>query len=66
MVIGVGLYQGMEFILQHGMGDVVHKFGTAAMRGACAAAVLRRVRVWRLVLGRDHERNWDALSALVR
>lgn len=66
MVIGVGLYQGMEFVLQHGMGDVVQKFGTAAMRGACAAAVLRRVRVWRLVLGRDHERNWDALSALVR
>jgi hypothetical protein len=66
MVVGVGLYQGMEFVLQRGMRDVVRKSGVAATRATCAASALRQVRVWRLVLGRDHEQNWAALSALLR
>ena len=61
-VVGVGVYQGMEFVLQRGMRDAIGKTGTAAMRARCCAAGLRRARVWRLTLGRDHERNWDALE----
>jgi len=66
MVVGVGLYQGMEFVLQRGMRDVVRKSGVAATRATCAASALRQVRVWRLVLGRDHEQNWAALDTLLR
>lgn len=66
MVVGVGLYQGMEFVLQRGMRDVVAKLGVAAMRSVCAAAALRRVRVWGLVLGRDHDRNWEVLERRLR
>jgi len=65
-VVGVGVYQGMEFVLQHGMRDVAGKAGVAASRGACCAAGLARARVWRITLGRDHEANWEALSALLR
>jgi hypothetical protein len=65
-VIGVGVYQGMEFMLQRGMRDVAGKAGTAAMRARCCGAGLRRAQVWRLTLGRDHERNWDALRPLLR
>lgn len=65
MVVGVGLYQGMEFVLQRGMRDVAGKVGVAAMRTAWATAALRRARVWQLVLGRDHEHNWDALRPLL-
>ncbi len=65
-VVGVGVYQGMEFVLQRGMRDAIGKTGTAAMRARCCAAGLRRARVWRLTLGRDDERNWDALSPLFR
>lgn len=65
-VVGVGVYQGMEFILQRGMRDVIGKLGVVAVRSACCAAALTRARVWRLTLGRDHERNWDALAPLLR
>ena len=65
-VVGVGVYQGMEFVLQRGMRDVAGKAGIAARRAACCAAGLTRARVWSLTLGRDHHANWDALSALLR
>lgn len=64
-VVGVGLYQGMEFVLQRGTRDVAAKAGTAGGRALCASACLRRARVWRLTLGRDHERNWQALRRLL-
>ena len=64
-VVGVGIYQGMEFVLQRGMRDVAGKAGTAATRARCCGAGLRRARVWRLTLGRDHDSNWAALSQLL-
>ena len=64
-VVGVGVYQGMEFILQHGMRDVVGKTGAMATRMACCGAGLARARVWSLTMGRDHERNWEALAPLL-
>lgn len=64
-VVGVGIYQGMEFVLQRGMRDTLAMGGVAATRARCCAAALRRARVWRLTLGRDHERNWQALRPLL-
>ena len=37
-VIGVGVYQGMEFVLQQGFRDVAGKAGTAATRARCCRA----------------------------
>lgn len=64
-VIGVGVYQGMEFVLRHGMRDTAGKAGTALSRAACCAAGLRGARVWSLAVGRDEERNWAALRTLL-
>jgi hypothetical protein len=64
-VVGVGIYQGMEFVLQHGMRDVVGKLGIVGTRVACCSGVLARAKVWQLTLGRDHTRNWDALTPLL-
>ena len=64
-VVGVGVYQGMEFVLQHGMRDTLGKAGVAASRAACCAAGLRRARVWSFTLGRDEEGNWEALRGLL-
>jgi hypothetical protein len=64
-VIGVGIYQGMEFVLQRGLRDVTGKLGIAATRSMCAAAALARARVWRFRIGRDHDRNWAALRPLL-
>lgn len=64
-VVGIGVYQGMEFVLQRGMRDVAGKAGEAAMRARCCVAAARRARVWRLTLGRDHASNWAALGELL-
>jgi hypothetical protein len=65
-IVGVGIYQGMEFVLQHGMRDVLGKLGVAATRASCCSGVLARAKVWRLTVGRDHARNWEALAPLLR
>lgn len=64
-VVGVGLYQGMEFVLQRGMRDVANQARPVAIRASRCAAMLRRASVWRLTLGRDRARNWDALRPLL-
>ena len=64
-VVGVGVYQGMEFVLQRGMRDVLGKAGEAFTRARCCAAAARGARVWRLTLGRDHASNWEALTRLL-
>lgn len=64
-VVGVGVYQGMEFVLQKGWGDVLGKSGTAARRARVTGSVLRRATVWQLSLGRDRESNWEALLPLL-
>jgi hypothetical protein len=65
-VVGVGLYQGMEFVLQRGPRDVLGQARPGAVRAVCCAALLRRVCAWRLTLGRDRERNWQTLRPLLQ
>jgi hypothetical protein len=65
-VVGVGLYQGMEFVLQRGAADVLRQAGPAFTRARCCAAGLARASVWRLDVGRDHDRNWAALEPLLQ
>lgn len=64
-VVGVGLYQGMEFVLQRGMRDVAGKSRPAATRALCCAAAARGARAWSLRLGRDADANWSALAPLL-
>jgi hypothetical protein len=64
-IVGVGLYQGMEFVLQRGLADLAGKLGTVAGRTACCAAALAHANVWRLTFGRDHDANWNALAPLL-
>lgn len=64
-VVGVGIYQGMEWLLQHGMRDVFRQAPPALTRSRCCLAGLRRAKVWRLTVGRDHERNWSTLRRLL-
>jgi hypothetical protein len=64
-VVGVGIYQGMEFVLRRGMRDVLRHADTALTRALSCAGVLGRAKVWRLQTGRDRERNWAALQPLL-
>jgi hypothetical protein len=64
-VVGVGIYQGMEFVLQRGMRDSIGQAGTGAKRTAACLAALARARVWRLECGRDGDAAWRAVRGLV-
>lgn len=64
-VVGVGLYQGMEFVLQRGLRDVAGSLGPASVRVRCSAAAVARAQAWSMRLGRDHEENWRTLSGLL-
>jgi hypothetical protein len=65
-VVGVGLYQGMEFVLQRGARDVAGMAGIATTRALHCLSGLARAKTWRLTIGRDHDRNWEALKPLLR
>jgi hypothetical protein len=64
-IVGVGIYQGMEWVLQHGMRDAVWQLRAATTRSACCTAGLAHAKVWQLQLGRDRDRNWAALRGLL-
>ena len=65
-VVGVGVYQGMEFLLQRGLRDATGLVPVWATRARCSGAALARAQVWRLTTGRDHDRNFAALEPLLR
>ena len=64
-VLGVGLYQGLGYAHQQGPRELAKKAATGIERSRACAYALSRARVWRLTLGRDHGRNWDALRTLL-
>jgi hypothetical protein len=64
-VVGVGLYQGMEFVLQRGMRDTLALAPAGFARARSCAAGLARAQVWELTLGRDRDANWAALAPLL-
>jgi hypothetical protein len=65
VVVGVGLYQGMEFVFRRGLADIGSQIRPALVRAARCGAGLRRASVWHLVLSRDRDRNWSELRRLI-
>lgn len=64
-VVGVGLYQGLEFVFQRGAREIAGMLSPAVTRAGCSAAVLTRAQTWELHLGRNQDANWAALSPLL-
>ena len=61
MVVGLGIYQGMEFLLERGTYEVLGKGGVVASRLYNALRLLSRARAYRFVLGRNVDRNCQTL-----
>ena len=66
MIVGVGLYQGIEFLLSSSVLDLAAKGNLGFGRLRAALALLARVRVYEVELGRDVEGNAETLSAFLR
>ncbi len=66
MIVGLGLYQGLEFLLRRSALDLLAHTKLIAGRTRAATALLRRSRVYEIELGRDLDLNATTLSAFLR
>ncbi len=57
MIVGLGVYQGLEFLLERGLWESLGKVGVATSRLWNSLILLSRARPYRFVLGRNHEKN---------
>lgn len=60
-VVGVGLYQGVEFLLQNGLSGLLKMSHVVFSRLKNAHAVLSRAKTYSLVLGSDRQKNVKTL-----
>ncbi len=65
MIVGVGLYQGIEFLLRSSLLDLAGSTSLAVGRTRAALAMLSRVKVFTLELGRDPQLNASVLSSFL-
>lgn len=64
-VIGVGLYQGLEFIMQESPRESVRHAGQVLSRVRNNVGLIRRARVFTFVIGRDRALNFGALRGFL-
>jgi hypothetical protein len=57
LIVGVGIYQGLEFMLRSSAVDLVKSLPAVLSRAIGAASLLARARVYTLQLGRDPALN---------
>ena len=66
MVVGMGLYQGMEFLFSNRVRDLLKTVPLASSRLGNAVALARQSRGYRLFLGYDREKNASRLIDFVK
>ena len=57
MIVGLGVYQGLEFLLERGIWELVSKLGVVISRTYNSLLLLRSTKAYRFILGRDMDRN---------
>ena len=65
-ILGVGLYQGLEFMLGHSPFATLGKIGTVARRSVVALKLLRHTTTYRFVLSGDIDQNRRVLKEFVQ
>ncbi len=61
MIVGLGVYQGLEFLLERGLWDLLGKGTVVASRLYNSLALLYRAPAYRFVLGRNKAKNTQTL-----
>jgi hypothetical protein len=64
-IIGIGLYQGLEFLLQKSFGESARHVGLLLSRTYSNWILLKRTRVFQFLIGRDRNRNYECLRAFL-
>ena len=65
MVVGLGIYHGMEFLLERGLWEVMGQGGVAASRLYNSFSLLAHARPYQFILGRDTEKNSRTLIEFI-
>jgi hypothetical protein len=60
-VVGLGLYQGVEFVLERSAWEILGKAGLAGSRLLTSLQLVRRAQVYRFGLGPDVQQNAEML-----
>jgi hypothetical protein len=61
VIVGLGVYQGLEFLLERGLWELLGNGSVAASRVYNSLRLLARAPAYRFVLGRDKEKNRQTL-----
>lgn len=65
-VVGLGLHQGMEYLLGRNIWETSRRTGVAFSRLNNSLKVIRRSKVYRYTIGHDTERNYQVLLAFLQ
>ena len=65
-VVGLGLFQGLEFVLRSNPSELAGKARVGVSRLRNARRLFARSKVYRLILGRDREHNARTVTELVK
>jgi hypothetical protein len=65
MVVGIGVYQGLEFLLERSVTEIAGKSGVATSRAWNATRLVRRAAVYQFRMGRDVHRNAETLATFI-
>jgi hypothetical protein len=64
-VVGLGLFQGMEFVFNRSGGEILRKGAAAISRLRNCVSLMRRSSAYTVVLGRNLEKNATTLRAFM-
>ena len=64
-VIGLGLFQGMEFVFNRDTSEILRKIAIAASRLRNCISLVRRSAAYTVILGRDLEKNAATIRAFL-
>jgi hypothetical protein len=65
MVVGIGVYQGLEFLLERSVSEIAGKAGLAASRSRNAMRLLRQAGTYEFRMGRDVHQNAETLATFI-
>jgi hypothetical protein len=65
MVVGLGVYQGLEFLLERSVVEIAGKMGVVSSRLYNALRLLNTASVYRFKMGRDVARNTETLATFI-
>jgi hypothetical protein len=65
LVVGLGVYQGLEFLLERGLWEMAGKTGVAASRMRNGLSLMSKAPSYRFVLGRDTAKNTRTLIEFI-